>query len=45
MEISKEQFEELKKIKEQVIEAYNLKTSPNFITVRNLDELTKQLEK
>jgi len=45
MEISKEQLEQLKRIKEQVIEAYNLKTSPNFITVRNLDELTKELEK
>jgi hypothetical protein len=45
MEITKEQLEQLKKIKEQVIEAYNLKTSPNFITVRNLDELTKQFEK
>jgi hypothetical protein len=45
MEITKDQLEQLKKIKEQVIEAYNLKTSPNFITVRNLDELSKQLEK
>lgn len=45
MEITKEQLEQLKKIKEQVIEAYNQKSSPNFVTIRDLDELTKELKK
>jgi len=45
MEISKEQLEQLKRIKEQVIEAYNEKGSLNFVTVRDLDVLVEELKK